>query len=258
MNSGWRGNQRIIGVLLTYNCASMVERAIRRIPEGCFDEVICADDGSTDGTEAVVSKHDIPVFSHPHEGYGGNLYFGWCKALERGATHVFELHGDGQYDFGVTPVAIELLAAGCDLVLGNRFEPDIVQPLRDGMDLARFLGNIVLTTIARVGLGIPSRDLFPGFRAYSRTFIETIDVTRTWKHYGFSFDIIAQARYCGLRIGHLAVRCDYTLEHSTPPLWKGLTTFVFHTCYTVLLYRLARMNIKRGIFTSLVPGKAVQ
>ena len=66
-SSPWRENQRIIGVLMTYNCASMVERAIRRIPEGCFDHVICADDGSTDDTVAVVTKLGIPVFSHPHE-----------------------------------------------------------------------------------------------------------------------------------------------------------------------------------------------
>jgi glycosyltransferase involved in cell wall biosynthesis len=240
---------------MTYNCASMVERAIRRIPENCFDQVICADDGSTDDTVAVVEKLGIPVYSHPHEGYGGNLYFGWCKAVELGATYVFELHGDGQYDFGVTRDAIDLLADGYHLVLGNRFHPDIVQPLRDGMDLARYLGNIGITTIARIGLGIPSRDLFPGFRAYSRTFIETIDATRAWKNYGFSFDIIAQARYCGLRIGQIPVRCDYKLEHSTPALWRGMT-IVFHTCYTVTLYRLACINIKRGIFTSLVPRKA--
>lgn len=243
---------------MTYNCASMVERAIRRIPENCFDQVICADDGSSDDTVAVVEKLGIQVFSHPHEGYGGNLYFGWCKALELGATHVFELHGDGQYDFGVTPGAINLLADGCHLVLGNRFHPDLFQPLRDGMDLARYLGNIGITTIARAGLGIPSRDLFPGFRAYSRTFIETVDATRAWKHYGFSFDIIAQARYCGLRIGHIPVRCDYRLEHSTQALWRGMTICVFHTCYTVVLYRLACINIKRGIFTALVPGKAAQ
>ena len=242
-------HRKIVGVLMTYNCASMVVAAFRNIPQKYFDEIICVDDGSTDNTLAVVEQLGIPVFPHPHTGYGGNLLFGLRTALDRGATHVIELHGDGQYDFSAVPGAVERLAAGCDLVLGNRFH-DIVQPLRDGMDPVRYLGNIFLSSFARVGLGIPTRDLFPGFRAYSRKFVETIDVTQTMQNYFFSFEVIAQARYCGLVISQIPVRCDYRGEHTSMKLSKGFPV-IAHTLYTVLLYRLARMNIKRGIFASL-------
>jgi len=88
--------QRIIGVIMTYNCAGLVARAFRNIPRECFDEIICVDDGSTDDTVAVASRLGISVFTHPHTGYGGNLFFGFRKALEMGATHIIELHGDGQ------------------------------------------------------------------------------------------------------------------------------------------------------------------
>lgn len=242
---------KVVGVLMTYNCAGMVAGAFRSIPQEYFDQVICVDDGSTDDTVAVAERLGIPVFTHPHTGYGGNLFYGFRKALEMGATHVIELHGDGQYDFSAVPPAIALMSSGCDLVLGNRFHV-WRQPLRDGMDLARYFGNILLSTIGRIGLGIPSRDLFPGFRAYSRRFVETIDLAHTSQNYFFSFEVIAQARFCGLKISHVPVRCDYTREHSSMKLWNGLPA-ILHTCYTVVLYRLARMNIRRGLFASVRP-----
>jgi glycosyltransferase involved in cell wall biosynthesis len=245
---------KVAGVLMTYNCAGLVARAFSNIPQKYFDDIICVDDGSSDETVAVATTLGIPVFTHEHTGYGGNLFHGFARAMERDATHVIELHGDGQYDFGAVPLALEQLKRGCDLVLGNRFY-DMRQPLRDGMDPARYVGNIFLSSIGRLGLGIPTRDLFPGFRAYSRRFIETIDIAHTSKNYFFSFEIIAQARYCGLTIGQVPVRCDYHGEHHSMRLSKGFPAIV-HTCATVLRYRLARANIRQGIFARLPPPSA--
>jgi glycosyltransferase involved in cell wall biosynthesis len=242
-------NQKIIGLLMTYNSASMVGKAFRKIPKQCFDEIICIDDGSTDETVARVKELGISVFTHEHLGYGGNLFAGFRKAMEMDATRIVELHGDGQYDFTVVPAALERLNAGCDMVLGNRYHL-MLQPLRDGMDLARYSGNIFLSSIASVGLGIASRDLFAGFRAYSRKFAETIDMVHTSKSYFFAFEVLSQARYFNLKICQIPVRCDYKGEHTSMKLSKGFPA-ILHTCYTALLYRLARLNIRRGIFASL-------
>ena len=244
-----REKPKVIGVLMAYNCSRLLKRAYKSIPFAYFDEIICVDDGSTDDTVAVAQELGIPVFTHPHTGYGGNLFFGFKKALEKDATFIIELHGDGQYDFAAVPAALEKLALGCDLVLGNRFH-DMLQPLRDGMDLARYFGNIFLCTIGRVGLGIATRDLFPGFRGYSRCFVETIDTAHTSKNYFFSFEIIAQARYYNLKICPVPVRCDYKREHTSMKLSKGGAA-ILHTCRTVLQYRLARLNIRYGLFKEL-------
>jgi glycosyltransferase involved in cell wall biosynthesis len=242
-------NHRTAGIILAYNCASLVGKAFQKIPKQHFDDIICVDDGSTDATVAVAKELGIPVFTHEHMGYGGNLFFGFQKALERGATRIIELHGDGQYDFSAVPVALNRFEEGCDLILGNRFY-EWRQPLRDGMDLARYSGNIFLSLIGRVGLGIPSRDLFPGFRAYSRRFVDTINMEHTSKNYFFSFEIIAQARYCRLNICQVPVRCDYKGEHTSMKLSKGFPA-ILHTCLTVVLYRLARLHFRRGIFVYL-------
>ena len=242
-------NMKTVGIIMTYNCARLVENTYRKLPKQLFDEIILVDDGSKDNTIEVAEHLGIKAFTHPHTGYGGNLFFGLRKALELGGTHMIELHGDGQYDFSAVPEAIKKLQGGCDLILGNRFY-SMLQPLRDGMDIARYLGNIFLSTIGRIGLGINSRDLFPGFRAYSKRFLETIDTSNNSSDYFFSFEIIAQARFFNLKICQVPVRCDYKGEHSSMVLWKGFPA-ILHTCYTVILYRLARLNIKRGIFAPL-------
>ncbi len=237
---------KIFGVLMAYNSASLIKKAYDSIPRHLFDDIICVDDGSTDNTVEVARNLGLKVFTHPHTGYGGNLFFGLRKSLEMGATHMIELHGDGQYDFSAVPLAIDKLRRGCDVLLGNRFH-DMRQPLRDGMDISRYLGNILLSTIARVGLNINSRDLFPGFRAYSRKFLESVDTDRNSQSYFFSFEIIAQAKYAKLKICQIPVRCDYRSEHSSMKLTKGFPAII-HTIKIVLLYRLATLNIKRGIF----------
>ena len=245
--------KRIFGLIMTYNCASLVENAYLKQPKELFDTIICADDGSTDDSVEVVSKLGIQVFSHPHEGYGGNLLFGLKKALELGATHVIEIHGDGQYSTEQIPTTISKLDSGCDLILGNRYH-DMLQPLRDGMDLIRYFGNIFCSTIGRIGLGIPTRDLFPGHRAYSKGFIDSIDYSRTSKNYFFSFEIIAQAKFLNLKICQVPVRCDYKGEHTSMSLTKGVP-FILHTIKTIIHFRLAQSKIKLGIFSSIKEPK---
>jgi glycosyltransferase involved in cell wall biosynthesis len=152
-------SEKTVGIMMAYNNAGQIARAYETIPKQYFDDIILVDDGSTDNTMDVAKGLGIPAFTHPHEGYGGNLYFGFHKAVERGGTRMIELHGDGQYDFSAVPAALEMFNAGYDLILGNRFYK-LFQPLQDGMDLIRFVGNIGLSSIGRIGLGIPTRDLF--------------------------------------------------------------------------------------------------
>ena len=120
---------KVIGVLLTYNCENLVQKAINNIPREEFDDLICSDDGSKDNTIQIVEKNNIEVLRNKHKGYGGNL----CrnkKAFEMGATHVVELHGDGQYDFKQVKFMKKKFDCGADLVLGNRFY-NYLQPLKD-------------------------------------------------------------------------------------------------------------------------------
>lgn len=240
---------KIIGLILTYNCEPMIQRAIDNIPKKHFNKIICADDNSSDKTSEIVKNNNIEFLTHEHLGYGGNLFFGLKKAFELGATHVVELHGDGQYDFKVVKDCVSLIDKDADLILGNRFYK-YSQPLKNGMDIYRYMGNIFLTLIGSIGLGIRSRDLFPGFRVYSKKFFDRIDIQNTSDNYFFSFEIIAQSKFLNLKIFTIPVNCDYKLEHSSMALINGFAV-ILHTIKTVIIYRMAKINIKIGIFKNL-------
>lgn len=243
-------DKKVFAFILAYNCATLLENAWRNFPLELFDAVIIADDGSTDDTLAVAKRlAGGNAFTHPHRGYGGNLKFALAKSVELGAEYMVELHGDGQFDASATPTAVKKLRDGCDFVLGNRFI-DLLQPLRDGMDLIRYCGNLTLSSMGRVVLGIPHRDLFTGLRAYSRRLAESVDFTRGSDDYFYSFEIICQARFAGLSFCSVPTRGDYRKAHTSMALWKGVVE-IFQTAYVLFAYLLARLGIKTGVFASL-------
>jgi glycosyltransferase involved in cell wall biosynthesis len=248
-------DKKVIGIIMTYNCAPYIARAYDRLAKELFDEIICVDDESTDDTVSVAEKLGIKVFTHPHTGYGGNLLFGLRKAKELGGTSMIEIHGDGQFDPSGTPLAIQKIEEeGCDIVLGNRFH-NFFGPLRDGMSPIRYFGNLAFSTFGRVAVGLRPMDLFTGFRAYSRRVVETIDFSNNAQEYSFSFQILAQAKYCGLKFDQVPTRGDYRTSHTSMSLWKGVGA-IFLTVRTALLYWLALIHIKRDIFATLTKGAA--
>ena len=242
-------DKKIFGFILTYNCASLLKNAYDQLPKDLFDKIICVDDGSSDDVVRVAESIGIPLFTHEHSGYGGNLKFALKKSIELGADYMVEIHGDGQYDPFSIKLAMSKFDQEYDLVLGNRFFR-FTQPLKDGMSLIRYFGNFLLSLMARLVLVLGPPDLFTGFRAYSKHLVETLDFSRGSDDYFFSFEIIAQARYAKLKICHVPARCYYNKEHTSVNLWKGFLE-IFQTPYVLILYLLARVGIKIGIFSHI-------
>jgi glycosyltransferase involved in cell wall biosynthesis len=241
------GTGKAIGIVMTYNCSTLVEGLFAKIPQGCLDELIIVDDGSKDveATRAVAAKHGIPFFTHPHSGYGGNLKFGFEKALERGAEYMFELHGDGQFTPAI-PQALAELRKGADFVMGSRFT-NMWQCLRDGMSPIRFLANLILSFVSRLVLRIPWTEFHSGFRGYSRRLVETTGLKTGSLNYNYSFELIVVARYRNLRFAEVPVRADYNADHTSISLRKSAGYF-FMVFLVLTQYIFARMGFKSALF----------
>ncbi len=235
-----------VGIILSWNCAPWIKAIYDRLPKESFDEIILADDGSTDDSMAIARGLGIKSFTHAHSGYGGNIKFGLQKALELGADYMVEIHGDDQYDPSFIPRALEVMHEDADFLLGSRFV-DMWQPLRDKMPIERYLANIGLSFIDRIVLQVPLTEFHTGFRVYSRKLVETVDFTHTSNTHRFSFQIIAQARFCNLRIKEIPIRCDYKEAHTSISIKESIL-YSFSTFGTLFSYILARLGIPRKLF----------
>jgi len=105
----------------------MVETALQALRIHAADfEVIVVNDGSSDGTAAVLEelrvRHapHVRVVTHPeNRGYGAALRSGFAAARKE---FVFYTDGDGQYDASELPRLINLMEADVGLVNGYKLE----------------------------------------------------------------------------------------------------------------------------------------
>jgi len=244
MNDG-----KAIGIIMTYNCSHLLEDAYSRIPKESLQGLIIVDDHSKDWekTQSIAQRLGVPFFTHEHMGYGGNLRYGLTKAMEMGAAYMVEIHGDGQFDPSVIPVALQKIREGYDFVLGSRFI-NMLQPLRDGMPLIRYCANVVLSFIDRLILRIPLTELNTGFRVYSKNLVQTLPFKGTSGGHLFSFQVIVQAVYFKLKVAEIPIRCDYKKEHTSISLGEA-AIYAFQTFYILFLFILARLGFKISLFT---------
>ncbi len=145
--------------------ARCIEKAQRSFVElGLVGEVVIADNGSTDGSQEIATRHGARVVGIAAKGYGNALKGGILAARGR-----FVIMGDSDdsYDFGALGRFVEELRKGSDLVMGNRFRGGIrpgAMPWKH-----RWIGNPVLTGIGRFLFGSRSGDFHCGLRGFSAT-----------------------------------------------------------------------------------------
>jgi glycosyltransferase involved in cell wall biosynthesis len=124
---------------------------------GIAGEVLVADNGSTDGSQDLASALRSRVVNVAEPGYGSALIAGIRAARSR-----FIIMGDSDdsYDFSSIDLFVDALRDGADLVIGNRFAGGIMPGAMPA--LHRYLGNPVLSSIGRLLLRSPCKDLHRG------------------------------------------------------------------------------------------------
>ena len=205
---------RIAVVMPAYNAERTLERTFRDIPQGIADDVILVDDASRDRTVEVARKLGLFVVVHPvNRGYGGNQKTCYRTALERGADICVMVHPDHQYDPKVIPDLVAPLVAGqCDAVFGSRMLGG--RPIQGGMPKWKYLGNILLTAIENATFLIYLTEYHSGFRAYTRKYLESVDLEANSDGFVFDTEIIAQGMAKGLRIVEVPIETRYFDEAS--------------------------------------------
>ena len=160
---------------------------------GIAGEVVVADNGSTDGSQAIATEAGARVVPIAAKGYGNALRGGIEAAAGR-----FVLMGDadGSYNFAHLPRFVERLRAGADLVMGNRFlggiEPGAM-PWKN-----RHIGNPTLSFIGRLFFRTPIGDFHCGLRAFSAEAYRRMDLRTTGME--LASEMVIKSVLLGLRL----------------------------------------------------------
>jgi glycosyltransferase involved in cell wall biosynthesis len=178
--------ERTLGV-----CIEKAQACLRAL--GLEGEVVVADNGSTDRSVEIAQRLGARVVHQSIRGYGAALIAGIEAA--RGDIIVMA-DADDSYDWQDMGRFIHKVGQGFDLVMGNRFKGGIA---RNAMPaLHRYLGNPVLSTLARVIHRAPVRDFHCGMRAFSNTAYRRMKLRATGME--FATEMVVNSARAGLRI----------------------------------------------------------
>ena len=221
---------------------------------GIAGEVVIADNGSTDGSQAIANAHGARVVPIVARGYGSALIGGIRAARGR---YVIMGDSDDSYDFSRLDGFVERLRQGWQLVMGNRFQggiaPGAMPPLH------RYLGNPVLTGIGRLFFRSPSGDFHCGLRGFDREAILALDMQTSGME--FASEMVIKATIAGLRIAEVPTTLSPDGRSRPPHLrswrdgWRHLRFLLLFSPRWLFLYPGAAAFIVGALTMAwLLPG----
>ena len=179
-----------------------VEKALTALQAaGIEGEVIVADNGSTDGSIEIATALGARVVPISARGYGNALMGGIRAARGR---YVIMGDADDSYDFRDVPKFVAKLRQGYDLVQGCRL-PSGGGTVKPGAMpwLHRWLGNPMLSLLARHMFRTEIRDIYCGMRGFSRASFDRIDLQCTGME--FATEMVIKSSLFGERIAQIPI-----------------------------------------------------
>lgn len=189
------------------NISAMIDKVFSLPIE--FDLLII-DDGSPDGTAAVVKQRqaEFPERLHIVEREGklglGTAYIAGFKwALERDYDYIFEMDCDFSHNPEDLVHLYERATEGYDVVVGSRYVKGVNVV---NWPMSRLLMSYGASLYVRMVTWMPMHDSTAGFVCYSRRALETIDLDGVrMKGYGFQIEMKYSAWKLGLKLSEVSI-----------------------------------------------------
>ena len=214
-------------------CIRKAQGSFERL--GIRGEVVVADNGSTDGSQAIASELGARVVPVAERGYGSALSAGIAAASGR---WVVMGDADDTYDFANLEPFVEALRDGFDVVNGNRFKGGIEPGAMPW--LHRWLGNPALSFIGRRLYRTSCSDLYCGLRAFDREKVLALDVRSAGME--FALEMLVKATMRGLRVTEVPTTLSPDVKGREPHLrtwrdgWRSMRLLLLYSPRWLFLY----------------------
>jgi len=182
--------------------ATCIEKAAKALASNSIaGEIIVADNGSTDGSQAIATRLGSRVVNVGERGYGHALMGG--IAVARG-DYIIMGDADDSYDFNEIPSFVEKLKQGFDLVQGCRLPSGggTIKP-RAMPFLHRVWGNPMFSFLARKWFKSPLHDVYCGLRGFRKDIFYALNQRCTGME--FATEMIIKASLYGAKIAEVPI-----------------------------------------------------
>jgi glycosyltransferase involved in cell wall biosynthesis len=164
-------------------------------------EILIADNGSTDGSQAIAEKLGVRVVAIREKGYGSALIGGTRAAAGR---WILMGDADDSYDFSEADRFVKKFNEGYELVMGCRLPSGGGTILPGAMPWKnRWIGNPILSFIGRLFFKCPAHDFHCGLRGYTRDAFEAMDLQTTGME--FASEMVIKSTLKKMRITEVPV-----------------------------------------------------
>lgn len=200
-------------IIPTYNEKENIEAiitAVINLPQGFH--VLVIDDGSPDGTAAIVKKLMKKPFAERlfiversgKLGLGTAYIAGFRWAIEHQYDYIFEMDADFSHNPNDLPRLYDKLSAeGADVAIGSRYLTGVNVV---NWPMGRVLMSYFASKYVRFVLGVKICDTTAGFVGYRRQVLETIELDKIrFKGYAFQIEMKFTAAQIGYRVEEVPI-----------------------------------------------------
>lgn len=226
---------KISVVIPCFNERATIEQIVRTVRAAPVDniEIIVVDDGSTDGTSAVLKEKvssiaDGIIYQSRNLGKGAALRAGFATAT---GDIILVQDADLEYSPGDYPVLLEPILTGkADVVFGSRFMGG--HPHRV-LYFWHMVGNRFLTLLSNMFTNLNLTDLETCYKAFRAPVVKSLNLREN--RFGFEPEVTAKLARAKCRIYEVGISYNgRTYSEGKKVNWKdGL-----YAVYAILRYNL--------------------
>jgi glycosyltransferase involved in cell wall biosynthesis len=222
--------------------------ALLRTELGMSGEIVIADNGSTDGSQALATELGARVVPIAQRGYGAAL-IGGCRAAA--GRYIVMGDCDGSYNFVEGVAMVAKLDEGYEVCMGNRFKGGIAPGAMPWKN--RHIGNPGLTGVLNLFFRTGIRDAHCGLRAIRKDAFDRLGLSGSGME--FASEMVIKAALIKLRMTEVPATLSVDLRDRAPHLrpwrdgWRHLRyLFMLSPTWVFAMPGIAALAVSAVIF----------